>query len=186
MTDKTSEQFLLMKAGKSFRFDNFLFKKQKECAKILYQINKLPFGDRHREKAFSKLFAKFGQNNIIKEGFRCNFGFNISMGDNCYLNYDVKFLDTYPIEIGNNVFIAPNAVVSAVTHPLVAKERRNLQGGTVKIEDDVWIGANATILPNITLGRGCVVAAGAVVTKDVAPNTVVGGIPAKFIKNVNN
>lgn len=175
-----------MKEGKSFHFDEFLFKKQKDCAKTLAKINKLPFGDSRREKAFAKLFASFGSNTIVKEGFRCNFGFNVSIGNDCYVNYDVKFLDSFPIEIGNNVFIAPNVIVSAVTHPLVAQNRRNLQGGTVKIEDDVWIGANATILPNVTLGKGCVVAAGAVVTKDVAPNTVVGGIPAKFIKNIEN
>lgn len=185
MKNVTSEQFLLMKENKSFHFDDFLFKKQKNCAKTILKINNLPFGDHHRNKMFAKLFGKIGKNNIIKEGFHCNFGFNISIGNDCYINYNVTFLDSYPIEVGDNVFIAPNVVISAVTHPLAAKDRRNLQGGKVKIENDVWIGANATILPNVTLGRGCIIAAGAVVTKDVAPNSIVGGIPAKFIKNIN-
>jgi len=184
MNNNESEQYLLMKKGESFCFDDYLFNKQKQCAKIISYVNKRPFGNMNREKAFKKLFASIGKNCIIKEGFKCNFGFNISIGNDCYINYNVTILDSYEVSIGNNVFIAPNVVISAVTHPLEANCRRNLKGGKTVIEDDVWIGANATILPGVTLRKGAVIAAGAVVTKNVESNTLVGGIPARFIKNI--
>lgn len=183
--EKVSEQYQLMKEGKSYRFDDFLYGKQKKCAKALSKINALPFGNKRREKMLKNIFSNLGKNCIIKEGFRCNFGFNITIGDNCYFNYGVTILDSYEVVIGNNVFIAPNVVISAVTHPLVAKDRRNLKGGKTIIEDDVWIGAGVIILPGVTIHRGSVIGAGAVVNKDIDPNTVVGGVPAKFIKDIN-
>ncbi len=175
-----------MQNGLSYRFDDYLYGKQKGCSKIIAKLNKLPFGEKKRNTYFKKLFFSVGDNCVIKEGFRCNFGFNITIGSDCYINYNVTMLDSYKISVGNNVFIAPNVLISAVTHPLESANRRNLQGGTVTIEDDVWIGTGAIILPKVTIGKGAVIAAGAVVTKDVPSNTVVGGIPAKFIKTVDN
>ncbi len=183
MKQQTSEQFELMEQGKSYHFDDFLMNKQKECAKKLAKFNKLPFGNKKREKILDEVITR-GKNCIIKEGFMCNFGFNITVGNNCYFNYGVKILDSYKVEIGNNVFIAPNAIISPVTHPLNAEERRRLQISKVVIEDDVWIGANAVILPGVTLGRGSVVGAGAVVKQDVEAYAVVAGMPAKEIKKV--
>ena len=175
-----------MQNGLSYRFDDYLYSKQKECSKIISKLGNLPFGSKGRDKYLKKLFSSVGTGCVIKEGFRCNFGFNITIGSDCYINYNVTMLDSYRISVGNNVFIAPNVLISAVTHPLEAANRRNLQGGTVVIEDDVWIGAGAIVLPNVAIGKGAVIAAGAVVTKDVPKNTVVGGIPAKFIKNIDN
>lgn len=179
-----SEQYLLMKQGKSFSFDEYLFKRQKECAHKLSKINSLPFGNRKREKLLRVLFAHLGDNTVIKEKFYCNFGFNISIGNNCYINFGLTVLDSYEVEIKDNVFIAPNVIISPVTHPLEATKRRNLTGGKITIEADVWIGANAVILPGVTIHHGAVIGAGAVVKNDVAPNTVVGGVPAHFLKNV--
>ena len=182
--EKFSEQYEFMKEGKSYHFDNFLYDKQKKCAKMLSKINALPFGNKKREKLLKNVFSSLGENCIIKEGFRCNFGFNITIGDNCYFNYNVTILDSFKVKIGNNVFIAPNVVISAVTHPLEAVERRNMKGGETIIEDDVWIGAGAIILPKVRIGEGAVIGAGAVVIKDVPPKTVVVGIPAREIKKV--
>lgn len=181
---KISEQYNLMKTGKSYYFDDFLYDKQKKCAKSLLKINTLPFGNKKREKLLKSLFAKLGNKSIIKEGLRCNFGFNISIGENCYLNYGITILDSFEVEIGNNVFIAPNVIISAVTHPLEAENRRNLEGGKIIIEDDVWIGAGAIIFPEVKIGKGAVVGAGSIVTKDIPPKTVVAGIPAKEIKKI--
>ena len=181
---KISEQYKLMKEGKTYQFDDFLYKKQKECAKTLAKVNALPFGNKKREKMLKNIFSNLGKNCVIKEGFRCNFGFNITIGNNCYFNYNITILDSFEVRIGNNVFIAPNVLISAVTHPLEAKERCNLEGGETIIEDDVWIGAGAIIFPKIRIGKGAVIGAGAVVTKDVPPKTVVAGVPAKVIKTL--
>lgn len=181
-----SEAYEKMRRGEPFIPDAYLYQKQSECSAKLVQINSLPYGNPQREALLQSLFSSLGEDNVIKDGFKCNYGFNISIGSHCYFNYNLVILDSFEVEIGNNVFIAPNVVISPVTHPKEAKNRRTLIGGKVTIEDDVWIGANAVILPGVTLHRGAVVGAGAVVTKDVPADTVVGGVPAKFIKTVDN
>jgi acetyltransferase-like isoleucine patch superfamily enzyme len=183
---KETPQYNLMKKEESYFIDDFLFNKQKECSKTLSRINRLPFGSKRREKLLCSLFSSIGSNNIIKEGFKCNYGFNITIGNNCYINYDVIMLDSYKIHLGNNVFIAPKVVISPVTHPLDAKERKHLIGKQIIIEDNVWIGAGAIILPGVTIHEGAVIAAGAVVKKDVEKYTIVGGIPARVIKKIEN
>jgi len=173
-----------MKRGESFRFDEYLYGRQKQCAETLKTINAMSFDDPKRTELLRGLFGSFGDGNVVKDGLRCNFGFNISIGNDCYINYGVTILDSFEVVIGNNVFIAPNVVISPVTHPIEAARRRDLMGGRITVCDDVWIGAGAVILPNVTIGKGAVIGAGAVVNKNVEPNTVVGGVPAKFIKNI--
>ncbi len=179
-----SPQFLLMQKGESYHFDDYLLKLQRKCFRQLTAINRLPFDHPRRQKLMERLLGSCGSDNIIKQGFCCNFGFNIFLGSNCYINYDVRILDSCRVDIGNNVFIGPGVVISPVTHPLQAEHRRELIVKRITIEDDVWIGANATVLPGITLHRGCVIGAGAVVTKDVAAYEVVAGVPAKHMKTI--
>ena len=115
-------------------------------------------------------------------------GKNIHVGDEFLANYNVTILDIAPVHIGNHVMIGPGATIITVNHPLSPKGRRNHLGQAkpVAIGNDVWIGANCTILPGVTVGSNVVVAAGAVVTKDVPDNCVVGGVPAKVIKQIEN
>ncbi len=180
-----SNQYELMKKGESYYFDDYLFSLQKKASRLIKRVNALPFGNPIRDRIFRKLFRKYGTNNVIKDNFVCNFGSNISIGDRCFINHGVTILDSYEVEIGNNVFMAPSVVVSAVTHPLNAEKRRELIIKKVTIEDDVWIGTGAIILPGVTLHKGAVVGAGAVVAEDVDAYTVVGGVPAKFIKKID-
>lgn len=109
----------------------------------------------------------------------------IEIGDNLSLNANVQIgASGGRIVIGNDVLIGPNVVLRAADHGISRDELIRLQrhnGGAIIVDDDVWIGSNAVVLRNVRLGRGCVVAAGAVVTKDVEPYTIVGGIPAKKI-----
>lgn len=181
-----TEQYDRMRAGDSYVFDEYLYSLQQQCSEILMQINSFPFGNVKRDELFRSLFEKYGKNNIIKEGFRCNFGINITMGDNCYINYNVVFLDSGLIKLGNNVFIGPGTVVSAVTHPVEAKMRRNLQINKIEIGNDVWIGANAVILPGVTIGDRAVVGAGSVVKKDIPSDTIFAGALAHFIRTIDN
>lgn len=106
------------------------------------------------------------------------------MGNNCFLNYNVSILDSCLVTIGNNVFIGPGVVITAVTHPNEASKRHELQPNKVVIEDDVWIGANCVIMPGATLHKGAIFGANSFVKNDVMENLVVGGIPAKTIKEV--
>ena len=139
-----------------------------------------------RETVIRKLFGKVGQNPVILPRFVCDNGKNISVGDNFLINFNGVILDIAPVIIGNNVMIGPNTLITTVNHPLNAKERRNHMAVAtpVTIGNDVWIGGNVTILPGVTIGDRAVIAAGAVVTKDIPANTVAGGVPAKVIKEL--
>lgn len=116
--------------------------------------------------------------------FQTDFGRHIHFGKNIYINKDVFMTDLGGIFIGNDVLIGPRAKLISVNHPLNPSDRHKLELKSVVLERNCWIGADATILPGVTVGENAVVAAGALVTKDVPANTVVAGVPAKVIKEI--
>lgn len=111
-------------------------------------------------------------------------GKNLTIGKNVFVNAGCKFQDQGGITIGDGALIGHNAVLATINHDQNPAKRGSMTFAPIHIGKNVWIGANVTILPGVTIGDGAVVAAGAVVNKDVAPNTIVGGVPAKFIKKV--
>ncbi|WP_029289110.1 DapH/DapD/GlmU-related protein [Pedobacter sp. R20-19] len=114
-----------------------------------------------------------------------NNGKNLSIGKNVFINFDCTFLTLGGIEIEDNVLIGPKVSLLSEGHPLAAADRDALVPGKIHIKKNAWIGANAMILPGVTIGENSVVAAGAVVAKNVDDNTLVGGVPARFIKQIN-
>ncbi|GAB3219937.1 DapH/DapD/GlmU-related protein [Algoriphagus aestuariicola] len=113
-----------------------------------------------------------------------NYGKNIKIGKNVFINFDCTFLDLGGIILEDNVMLAPKVCLLSEAHPISPKERLTLTSGKIHLKKNVWIGANATILQGVTIGENSVVAAGSVVSKDVPNNVVVGGIPAKVIKEI--
>jgi len=113
-----------------------------------------------------------------------NYGRNMKIGRNVFINFDCTFLDLGGIIIEDNVMIAPKVSLLSEGHPVSADERHTLVPGKIHIKRNAWIGANATILPGVIIGENSIVAAGAVVSKNVPDNTIVGGIPAKIIKSI--
>jgi len=113
-----------------------------------------------------------------------NYGKNTKIGKNVFINFDCVFLDLGGITIEDNVLIAPKVSLLSEGHPISPTERASLVPGHIHIKKGVWIGAGATILPGVTVGENAVVAAGAVVSKDIPANTIVGGVPAKIIKSI--
>ncbi|NTE00903.1 sugar O-acetyltransferase [Agrobacterium tumefaciens] len=114
-----------------------------------------------------------------------NNGKHLSIGRNVFINFDCTFLTLGGIEIEDNVLIGPKVSLLSESHPLAAADRNALVPGKIHIKKNAWIGANAMILPGVTIGENAVVAAGAVVAKNVDDNTLVGGVPARFIKQIN-
>ncbi|HEX2848215.1 MAG TPA: DapH/DapD/GlmU-related protein [Chitinophagaceae bacterium] len=116
--------------------------------------------------------------------FYINYGRHLSIGKNVFINFNCTFLALGGIVIEDNVLIGPDVKILSEGHPLLPDDRQSLMPGKVHIKQNAWIGAGATILPGISIGENAVVAAGAVVTKDVPENTVVAGIPARIIKSL--
>lgn len=116
--------------------------------------------------------------------FTTDCGKNIVFGERVFVNSGCRFQDQGGIRIGDGALIGHNVVLATLNHDLDPQERGTVVPAPIVIGNQVWIGANATVLPGITIGDGAVIAAGAVVTRDVAPNTVVGGVPAKHIRDV--
>lgn len=118
--------------------------------------------------------------------FYTDFGKNITIGKDVFINSGCHFQDQGGITIGDGSLIGHNVVLATINHDLNPKNDRKNHYAPIKIGAHVWIGSNATVLPGVSIGDWAVVAAGAVVTKDVPPYTVVGGLPAKVLKTIQN
>ncbi|MDO5814956.1 MAG: sugar O-acetyltransferase [Methanobrevibacter sp.] len=135
---------------------------------------------------FSQLIGKSVDDDFrVFPPFFTDFGKNIHLGKNVFINAGCKFQDQGGIYIGDNVLIGHNVVFATLNHNEDVSKRGNLIPGQINIGNDVWIGSNATILSGVTVGDGAIIAAGAVVTKDVEPKTIVGGVPARYLRNIN-
>lgn len=139
-----------------------------------------------RESLLKQLFGSTGETINIEPTFRCDYGYNIHVGENFYANFDCVILDVCPVYIGVNCFMAPGVHIYTATHPLDPVERASGAefGKPVTIGDNVWIGGRAIINPGVKIGHNVVIASGSVVTKDVPDNVVVGGNPARIIKDI--
>ncbi|WP_372898717.1 sugar O-acetyltransferase [Stieleria sp.] len=139
-----------------------------------------------RRSILRKLFASGGDSVWLEPPFRCDYGTNIHLGEKVYFNFDCVILDVCDVRMGDFVFIGPGVHIYTATHPLEAVPRRTDEfGKPVTIGSDVWIGGKAIVCPGVTIGDRSVIAAGSVVTKDVAPGVVVAGNPAKVIRTID-
>ncbi|GAB4002827.1 sugar O-acetyltransferase [Spirosoma daeguense] len=128
--------------------------------------------------------CEIDESTAIFPPFYTNFGRFIQLGKNVFINHACSFLDIGGIRIEDDVQIGPRVNLTSENHPLDPTDRQTLIPRPVVIKRNAWIGAGATILPGITVGENAVVAAGAVVSRDVPPNTVVAGVPAKVVKTL--
>lgn len=139
-----------------------------------------------RESLLQKLFGKCGKSPLIEPPFRCDYGYNIEIGDNFYANFDCVILDCGKVRFGDKVLLGPGVHIYAVNHPLDAVERaEGLElSKPVTIGNNVWIGGRVVINPGVTIGDNTVIASGSVVTKDIPGNVVAGGNPCRVIKEL--
>jgi len=156
--------------------------------KIIQKINNTPIEEKETIVALERqVFGKTGDNLYVTPPFQVDYGRHVEIGNNFYANMDCIFLDVNKIKIGNNVMVGPRVSFYTAGHPIDPQIRiEELEFGLpITVEDNVWIGGSATILPGVTIGKNSIIAAGAVVTKDVAANTIVGGNPAQLIRAIN-
>ena len=141
-----------------------------------------------QEAAIKELFGSTGEHVYVQPGFSCDNGKNIFVGEDFLANYGVTILDIAPVHIGDYCLIGPHTLISTVGHPLSPKGRRAKLAFAkpVVIGSDVWIGGNCTILPGVTIGSNVVIAAGAVVSRDLPDNCLAAGGPARVVRTLEN
>lgn len=177
-----------MLAGELYQaFGEELFLERQEAKRLCRRFNQTTEAQmEERGVILNQLLGSCGPNVFIEPSFRCDYGYNLHVGENFYANYDLIVLDVCEVRIGRNCMIAPRVSIFTAEHPIDATTRiSGLESGRpVTIGDNVWIGGHAVINPGVTIGNNVVVAAGAVVTKDVPDDVVVAGVPAKIIRRI--
>jgi acetyltransferase-like isoleucine patch superfamily enzyme len=141
--------------------------------------------DQIRERLSEIIGSQVDTSTTIFIPFHTNFGQHIRIGKNVFINHACSFLDMGGITIEDDVLIGPRVNLITENHPIDPARRKQLDLKSILIKRNAWIGAGATILPGVTVGENAIVAAGAVVNKDVPANTIAGGVPAKFIRTIN-
>jgi acetyltransferase-like isoleucine patch superfamily enzyme len=178
------------KAGETIRLDDpeypQLFKVIQKAMLITAELNSLITDDGQLIRdVFSRLIGKKVDDSFfLIPPFYTDFGENIIIGRNVFVNHACSFMDRGGIVLEDDVLIGPKVNLITTNHPVSPEERRATISRPVLIKKKAWIGAGATILAGVTIGENAIVAAGAVVTRDVPDNTIVGGVPAKVIKSI--
>lgn len=177
-----------MLAGKPYRaFGEELVAERQAAKELIFEFNSLhPGKTEQRNKIIQRLFGKTGKNFIIEPPFRCDYGYNISVGENFYANYNCTIIDCAKVIIGDNAFIAPNVSLFTAGHP-VHPDIRNEQleyALPIFIGNSVWLGGGVIVNPGVTIGDNAVIGSGSVVTKDIPANVVAVGSPCRVKRKI--
>lgn len=145
-----------------------------------------PRDTEQKELLQKQIFGQTGRNVHIEKPMRVDYGINTTLGDNVFINFNFVLLDCAPVTIGDNVFIAPNVQIYTARHPIDIDRRREHIGSAspITIGNDVWIGGNCVLLPGVTIGDGCTIGAGSVISRDIPSNTIAVGSPCRVIKEL--
>lgn len=187
-----SEKAKMLSGDLYHSFEKELLEERTKARGLLKKLNEeLPYNDTAgRIDVLKDLLGAFDLEKppFIEPPFRCDYGYNIEMGEDVYMNFNCVILDCNRVRIGSRVLFGPSVSIYAATHPVDPSVRQGTSGPEyalpVTIGDNVWIGGGVIILPGVTIGDGATVGAGSVVTKDVEPYTVVAGNPARVIKRL--
>ena len=184
MPPRTEREKML--AGETYNCLDPELEAERQKAKELLRLYNLSEDTPERQTILQEMLGAIGQNSIIWPPFYCSYGKNTYLGDHVFMNYMCTILDNNEVRIGNHVMIGPNVQIYCAAHLLQAEARN--QGlevaKPITIEDNVWIGGGAILLPGVRIGRNAVVGAGAVVTRSVSANTIVAGNPARVIREI--
>lgn len=164
---------------------HFMVKLSNEAMKITAELNNSYHTPEEIRTLFSNLIGtSVDESFTLFPPFYTDCGKNITIGKNVFINSGCRFQDQGGVTIGDGTLIGHNAVLATLNHDFAPEKRGTLHPSPINIGKNVWIGANVTVLPGVTIGDNAILAAGAVVTKDVPTNVIVGGVPAKVIKEI--
>lgn len=168
-------------------YDSDLIDMRTKCADLCYEFNMCrPSNVTKQQEVLHKLFGQIKGNVVVTAPFYCDYGVNISVGENFYTNHNVTILDGAKVTFGDNVFIAPDCVFSTAGHP-IDTEQRNLGleiALPITVGDNVWIGTNVSVLPGVTIGSNVVIGAGSVVNRNIPDGVIAAGNPCRVIRKI--
>lgn len=164
-----------------------LISERKVCKILLHRLNSLPPDDEdERQSLLRKIIGRAKRRFIIESPFHCDYGYNICLGENFYMNVNCIILDEAKVSFGDNVFIAPGCGFYTAGHPFDVEQRNaGLEyAKPISVGNNVWIGGNVTVVSGVNIGDNCVIGAGSVVTKDIPDNSLAAGNPCKVIRKI--
>lgn len=183
----TEKQKMLEGRMYNANYDPLLLNERLRCAGLTHRLNLLPPSQtEEREDLLRRLLGRAPGHFTIVSPFYCDYGYNISLGENFFANMNLTILDEAPVSIGNNVFIGPGCGIYTALHPL-DRERRNKgleYARAVTIGNDVWMGGGVSILPGVTIGDGTVIGAGSVVTHSMPAGVLAAGNPCRVLRPI--
>jgi maltose O-acetyltransferase len=177
-----------MLAGELYLADDpVLAQEQARGARLLDRFNQTGVDDgAERHGLLVELLGQLGEGSEIKPPLRCDYGYRIRVGARTFVNYGLIALDVASITIGHDVQVGPNVQLLTPTHPVEPDARRAKWEAAepIAIEGNVWLGGGVIVLPGVTIGENTVVGAGSIVTKDLPPNVVAAGNPARVVRSI--
>lgn len=168
-------------------YDESLIKAREKCADLCWKFNACRPSDTEKQQALlHKIIGTIKGSITVTAPFYCDYGTNISVGENFYTNHNVTILDGAKVTFGDNVFIAPDCVFSTAGHPIDARQRN--QGLEIALPitvgDNVWIGTHVSVLPGVHIGSNTVIGAGSVVNRDIPDGVVAAGNPCRVLRRI--
>lgn len=175
-------------AGMAYISDDSIFEEQAVCRKILQKLNFMDRSDFEGIQEVVKELLGKSENAFINPPFYCDYGKNIEVGKNFFANYNCTILDVAKVKIGDNCQMAPNVAIYTAGHPVYPVTRNSAYeyGREITIGDNVWIGGNTVICPDVHIGNNVVIGAGSVVTKDIPDWSIAAGNPCRVIRQITD
>ena len=168
-------------------YDIEIIESRIKCADLCYEFNQCRPSDTEKQiEIIKKIIGCVKGSFVITAPFYCDYGSNIMIGDNFYANHNCTILDGAKVTFGNNVFIAPNVVFTTAGHAIDREQRaKGLEIALpITVGDDVWIGTNVSVLPEVSIGSNTIIGAGSVVNKDIPDGVIAAGVPCKVIRRI--
>lgn len=168
-------------------YENAPIEAQTQAKQLCWEYNRTaPNEQEKRHSILQKLFGTCSAMTVIEPNFHCDYGFNIHTHGLAIINYNCVILDTSPVNIGADVFIAPGVCLTCAGHAIDPEQRAHgiNTSAPITLEEKVWIGANATVCGGVTIGAGSIIGAGSVVTHDIPSGVIAAGVPCKVIRPI--
>lgn len=170
-------------------YDVNIVERRIKCADLCYEFNQCrPSNIKKQIEIIRNIIGEIKGKFVITAPFYCDYGINITIGNNFYTNHNCTILDGAKVIFGDNVFIGPNCVFSTAGHPIDSVQRsEGLEiAFPITVGSDVWIGANVSVLPGVSIGNNTIIGAGSVVNKNIPDGVIAAGIPCKVIRKITD